>query len=484
MGISSLKQYKLLWSLIFLAFIGIGVHLATTIFSRMALDDYCMAASAEQYGAVGNTVLYYYSWTGPFTNVFIRSLLVNIFDTQIYWLFPIVLYVSWFCLTYWCLLPLLRSLGFQKISIVALTITTFSTLMFMTTVPSQDGLYWYSVMVPYLLSGVCLTVYFGVMLRIKNLLSVPLIAVASFTVGFLVAGFSESHTTFQITLSMLLWLVVWFSPALPNRRMWLWGLGALCVGSGFSLIITLMGPGLAIRQQFRPVPIVWSESFLLTISKTLELIFAPYFIGIFLAIVLVSVWLFRYLNEGQQPIALASALKILGISLLGFAMCVFATCFPIILGSAGVPPRAVLLLHWVYLLLAMFWGYILSRVLVKIKVTSSTANTITLVLAVSLLGMFAKVGGNSLIKAVDLPLYQQNAEEWDTRHVELHQAVANGAKVIDAPLSTQVFGGRIWGGDLPPDSIDYGWVTACMTRFYQLELLTLNTDSDELRVIR
>jgi hypothetical protein len=484
MGTSSLKQNKLLWVLIILAFVGIGIHFVTMMFSRMAYDDYCIAYNAEKYGAIGNTVFFYYTWTGPFTNVFIRSLLVDIFDIQIYSLFPIVLYVLWACLTYWSFLPVLRLLGFHKISLVALTITTFAIFMFMTTIPSQEGLYWYTVLVPYLLPTLCLTGYFGVMLRIKTPASMQLIAVASFVYGFLVAGLSESHTTFQITFSALAWLVVWFSPNIPNRRLWLWSLGALCVGSGFSFIITLVGPGLAIRQQYRVAPINLSESIVSTTFLTLKLLFAQYNIGTFLIIMLVSGWLFRYLNEGQQRIALSNALKILGISLIGHAICVFATCFPVIIGSGGVAPRVLLLMHWLYLLLAVFWGYILSRLLVRIKVRPATANTITLVLAVSLIGMFARAGVSTFIKVIDIPFYQQNAEEWDTRHLALLQAVANGAKAIDAPLSTYLLGDRVWGGDVPPDSPDYEWVTACITEYYRLESLELKADIDELQIIR
>lgn len=220
-------------------------------FSRMMSDDYCTMAIGQQYGVWEGTAYWLSTWTGSYTNFFIKSGIAPLdtfAPTAAIWLTLIV----WFVAIFIFLWQLSKYAGTIENRVFWITIIT-TTLIFGTVnaLYSLQSYYWFAANIPYTLPLGLLTLYGGLVIRLARVQTWHRGAwvglVISGAICLIIAGASEIILAFQVAFLVLIcgMILLFITPPYRNRYLAIVGFGTMLTLSSF--IMQILSPGIQNR---------------------------------------------------------------------------------------------------------------------------------------------------------------------------------------------------------------------------------------------
>ena len=238
-----------LWLIALLALVPLILVAYSGFFSRMKIDDYCVIASAKQYGAWGTMAHYFNSWSGSYTRFFLFGALAPL-DHLAPAFAPMMIVVSWLLSLSWFIYEVTGLLELKvprlATSIAVSALTVFATII---AFPSSRSITWYVANTAYALPLAALTAYLAlVVTTLRKRTQSRTRLVAGGIICFLAAGLAEAFTVFQFTLLPIFLLLTWLSFSGATRRQVFTALFVGWVATFASLIMQLLSPGVAARN--------------------------------------------------------------------------------------------------------------------------------------------------------------------------------------------------------------------------------------------
>ncbi len=450
------------------------MHVVNGMNSRMLADDYCFAANAQGRGFAGTMTYYFYNWQGTFSSTAVQSA-IALAGGHLVQLVPLLLIVGWWVGLSYLIWQLCVLLGFQSPRLSALALATLTLYAILEGTPSvYQSIYWISGSVTYTVPMVLFTLLAGFLLQISRItISLVFAIVVALIAGLcagLLAGFSPIFAVFELGLTALLLLGLWFRRPMQLRVATII-LGGVLAGGSVGTLIMIAAPGNAIRQTFFEKP----PSLLGLVG--INLLNSAYFIGIDLSafsllpaliLLVIGGWIIGKGVGGNSPIYLPVKrsprkwlLIALGVGLLMF----FGIFLPTSYNISGFPPgRALIIPHVVMVALALTWGGIMA---LSTKRSAGGNGRISVVMVVAmvvllLIGAVLSVGKLAALS----PQLQTFAREWDARDALIRQT-KNGSGEVSVPPFTV-------------DLADYAYVATaegefvtCLQNYYHIQRLVV-----------
>ena len=221
-------------------------------FSRLYVDDYTRIGLPLDIG-IWETMLYLREiWNGDYTNFLFQGLLAPL-GSRVTSVFPLVLILvtllgySWLINTILAWMKCsahrrLTSIAFASL-VVAAVINGFSDL---------EAIFWYTAAVEYFLPPAFLLLGIAISVettrRLRGSFQLMLAAAATAVISFFIAGFSELHLVFQLSLVALIAVYVFIFHRCSKRKSYQILALAACLGTFASLPVQLSSPGFAFRS--------------------------------------------------------------------------------------------------------------------------------------------------------------------------------------------------------------------------------------------
>ena len=370
-----MKTNRIQWLMVALALAPIVLYAYLGQFTRLTSIDNCHIATARDRGIWGSYLKLYTTDGGRYSSYMLNSIIAPL-DTLLPRITLLAAIIIWLIGWYWLIF---QGLGFLKIdrsrpalalAIAALTVAAAINAFFHY---DFETFHHYAVVISYTLPIALFTVYMALTVwmapRLKKNRRWALGLAASGLMCFIVAGFVEAHVVFQLSIlafGLLASFALLHNP-LRNRYIVAFGVGGLA--SLASLIIQLIGPGVAVRRATdlnRQGPIDQSAIVPKTLAYGLEHIMNPeVFMGFVMLIGLgLLVTLVKY-----QPPAQSKASKSFKLTSPALWLCLIfhLICLPLLWGHTGNPyafdvPASddmgmiILNILFIFSFLAMLWG--------------------------------------------------------------------------------------------------------------------------------
>lgn len=250
-----MKINRIQWLMVALALAPIVLYAYLGQFTRLMSVDNCEVAAARDVGVWERHLTNYAISGGRYSPFLLPLILAPLVDTHLTRITLTASIIVWLGGCYWLAF---QGLGFLKINhsrpalslaIAGLTVAAAINAFFHY---SFETFHHNAVFVTNVVPIVLFTVYMALMIwmapRLRKNLRWALGLAASGLICFIVAGFAEAHVVFQLFLlafALLASFALLHNP-LRNRYVAVFGVGALA--SLVSLIIQLIGPGVAVRR--------------------------------------------------------------------------------------------------------------------------------------------------------------------------------------------------------------------------------------------
>jgi hypothetical protein len=231
----------------------------------------------------------------------------------------------------------------------------------------------------------------------------------------------------------------------------------------------LLSPGTEIRQALFPPPPPILKALSITAGGTLEylldLVRSPQRLSALVAIIFTFVWLgtrsHRNLPHGSW----------IFFSILAGLLLSFASLFPAVYATSELPaPRTLSIFSFIIVASFLYAGLLAGKWLAGRALTKSYFNVLILGVGISILFSTA-INAKALYDSRDI--YSSFARRWDQADAQIVQARNRGEESVTIPAL------NVWtgpGGD-PTDNPRY-WVTACTSRYYDVQVFGPPLDMD------
>ncbi len=424
-------------------------HIYNGHFSRFIADDYCTTAIGLQYGVIGGMMHWYNTWTGLYTNFFIKSLIAPLgpsFATVL----PAIIILSWLLATYWVIAQICALLRLRQPGIGAVILSLLIVYATIAGAPALiQSIYWLGAVIPYTGPLILLTLFVGLFIHTLTHLPEDRLPIGSiiagFIITFLVGGLSEIYMAFQIAALVIAAFLSWIFLPPRLKRPALSMLMVSLVGAVIALVIVLTAPGSLVRQSRFPDRAPLSEIAVNILAYSTAFIgsalayFAPFALLTTLAIS--AIMAFR-LRPGELPFRLypARVRLLLGASLALACILVTATIAPGVYAVSGPPPgRVYILSNFVLVLTAAFWGCLIGFTLRKSTSQSQQSGQNILIAAIFVLILVLGPGASVWRSVMLAPKLSVYASEWDEQERQIRLQAAEGSQdVVVKPLSVDL----------------------------------------------
>jgi hypothetical protein len=424
-------------------------HIYAGQFTRMIFDDYWFAHGARSLGWKNAQVDWYQTWQGTFSSTAVQTA-VGLIGPGLVHLLPVILLTSWLVGMIWTV--------YQFGQLVRLHYPVFSacffgSLILYATVEGApnifQSLYWTSGSVTYTLPMVIFTFYVGYILltirRIKQARNPVFAVLLSALITFVAGGFSPIYAAIQgSALGLAVVACIIISPP-TIRQAILAVLLAGLLGTIAALVLMVSAPGNAIRQVLFPDPpplpelLILNGAYMASFLATALVIFAP--LEAIIALVIPGI----IVNKTQPQDARIQAgiqrharrymalVLVIGLGLL------YSIFIPTTYNVSDIPPpRALIIPHFVVVLVVLGWGIIMGLSLQRPQ-RQNTDNVFSfsritlIVLAILLVLGPIRSTWNTLRLASDFRTF---AAEWDAHDRAIRAAVAEGKTEMAVPAFT------------------------------------------------
>lgn len=419
------------------------MHIYNGHFSRFMADDYCTTMIGLKYGAIGGALHWYNTWSGLYTNFFIKSLIAPL-GPGFAAVLPALIILSWLAATYWTTSQICALLRLQQPRITALLMSLLIVYAAIDGAPALiQSVYWLGAVIPYTGPLILLTLYIGLFIYTLTHLPEGRLPVISITVCFiitlLIGGLSEIYMTFQTAALVIAIILSWVFLPPHLKRPALSILIVSLTGAVIALIVVIAAPGTAVRQsRFEerlslPELIVQIVGYSSAFIASALAYFAPF--ALLTTLSLSAISMFR-----TRPIELSFRLYpgrvrwLLGGSLALACILVTAAIAPGVYAVSGPPPgRVYILTNFILVLTAAFWGCLIGFTLRAAH--RRNALVIAAAAFILVLGPGASIWRSANL-ASKLSVY---AAEWDEQDRQIRVQAAEGSEdVVVKPLSVDL----------------------------------------------
>jgi hypothetical protein len=473
-----------LYAAALLSYIGLG------LFSRMMADDFCTAAIGSGLNPFEATQQWYLTWSGLYTNFFIKSAIAPL-EPFIHPFLTGIFILGIFGIL-WCVIrDVLRWQNVTHAGWAAVLLSGALTFGVVDGAVSRQPIFWAGALIPYALPLILLVGALGLAFRL--IFTTPsLIAQIVMTVGlallaFFIAGFSEVYAVYEGALWGLLLLagtfVLWQQ---KDKRVRLWGvMGLAIIVTIIGLVIVLKSPGNEIRRAAQDQALILNNPIELgtAILQFAVSIFTVESYGLvhFFLIFFASLALWLTL-PGDQDLASFPAPRNLiwafVLSFLGAFALVIVAVTPPMYGAGLVSARTLMAVRFTQLSLFALWGYWTAVGLSRANLMPRLRRSVTYRwVKTAMIITFLAIPGMVLLRHAALVSdFATYAREWDARHTSLIAARDHGdVDIVVAPLDYNledylVLDRMEKGGTLA----DTQWVYGCVTNYYDVTFKLLN----------
>lgn len=451
-------------------------HIYNGHFSRFMADDYCTSAIGLKYGVIGGMMHWYNTWSGLYTNFFIKSLIAPL-GPGFAAVLPAIIILSWLLATYWMTSQICALLRLRQPRIVAMILALLIVYATIDGAPAMiQSVYWLGAVIPYTGPLILLTLFIGLFIHTLTHLPEGRLPIGTMVAGFiittLIGGLSEIYVAFQVAALAIAAVLTWILLPPRLKRPALSILIVSLIGASIALVLVVSAPGTAVRQSRfddrLPIPelIAQTIGYSLAFAASALAYFAPFAL---LTTLGTSAILTLRLRPVELPFRLypARVRLLLGASLALSGILVTATIAPGVYAVSGPPPgRVYILPNFVLVLTSAFWGCLIGLTLRK----SAFQNRRNILAALISVLIFAMGPAASFWQSVTLaPKLSVYAAEWDEQERQIRLQAAEGSEdVAVKPLSVdlpQLIGLDTIGSDATQGA------NRCAAEYYGLQTL-------------
>ncbi len=467
------KQWSI-WSFLALFFpsvVVLGIHAYIGSFNRFIADDFCSIYMAERLGVFRSLWYWYLNWFGTYSASILDGFMpiMGISGLTMVVTMTLILWVTLATWAIWLLLPNHMPRDEKVMTSVSFgTAIIFVTLLLSPSI--TQSLYWWGGMRSYIPPLLFVTLYLIIfqlfMLQIRSTKEKIFWSIFGFLVSFIGCGFSETYTPVQIVLMAFLTSLGLVSRKMkPNHQAFSFLVTGL-LGSTLALFVIILAPGNSIRQAFFPIPPGLNT--ILGISLKGYLVFLGELFGSLekdsglFGLVCAAAWLGFRSSVPPTPRGWIAPAFLLAGFILAFG------CFPpSAYGMSDVPPDRTLIIA-VYFLTVCFAlsGYSFGAWL-SLLVKAESGFWVSLGFGVSLLVLILfSAFSNGLAQSSSIQQYRDYALNWDRMNTRILLAKTAGESQVIIPIMTN------WAGlDNPSDNPKF-WVNVCVSKYYDIHVLT------------
>lgn len=444
----------------------VGLFAYVGSFSHLMADDYCSIYFAERLGILRSVWFWYTNWHGGFSASFADALLSLIGRDEIGYVIPLTI-IIWVLSLAWSIRLAFKFLEFRwqgPIAVALSLLVMFGTLLVSPT--TSASLIWWGGLRGYAPPLIIVPMYVGLYILFRDRehrTSTPYVWYAlSFGLLFVSGGFSEPFTPLQIIITSLILAVELYVNRnvlkTPKGKFLIAGI----VGGVVALLIMVIAPGNANRQELYPAPppllgilSIGLRSYLLFFARL-----AHDFLKVVIAVTVFSSSMLlgtffsdsKYFNYRNIVVTVVFGLL--------FAFCSF---LPAAYGQSGEPSDTSLITP-VYVLMIMLGvaGIVSGGTLIKAIQPVKTYHAIlAVILVLPLLGYSTIISLQRL--SDEMGRASTYAESWHARDVQIRRARQDGLQQVFVPPIP------CWITQEPTDNPKF-FVNQCMSLYYGIDI--------------
>jgi hypothetical protein len=440
-------------------------------YSRLMADDYCSIYIGEDRGLLRSVWYWYHTWHGGFS-ASVADWLLSFLGADVLPYMTFIFVAGWLVVAIFAIREGLNWWGVPA-SQLLISVSLGLLLVFTTLAISprlQQSLFWWGGARGYLSPLILYTLYIALYFRYSssswNRLATIAWIMVSFSLVFIIGGFSETFTPVQLVLfaGAIAW--IWLTGNRNMKDPTLHFLIVGFVGAILSLIVMVMAPGNSIRQTYFPSPP--------TIITILKVSFDGYLY--FLSTILLdlasfagisgstlgAIWL--GMRSGRNTASGVPRMWHFIIPLLIGIVLAFACFPPAVFGTSQPPPPRT----WVipaYILVVSFLvsGFLMGNWIRRHVMHPYTMTYIVPVLAILFIVFASVVVFEKLYSMLDV--HVEFAELWDQVDKDIRVAKQNGLTEVQIPSLIN------WANlQYPGDRPKY-WPNVCYSEYYDIQVI-------------
>jgi hypothetical protein len=448
-------------------------------FTRYMADDYCLAAELHELGFARTQMRLYTGWTGRYSYSFLISL-AEMIGTATVPVGPLLGVACWLAAAIWSLYQIAFIARWSRRLLFSCVIGELIVFAMLNGADNiVQSFYWQGGLVNYVAPLILLTVYVGIVsyaIRKQVQGGAALwLAVLCAGVTFFAGGFTEAYGFLQAGALLLALLACYKFASDSFRRLATPLIVAGLVGAVIAICIVVFAPGNKFRvSHFAPRPnlikvtmlsLYYAAGFIvykiyLSPLTTLLLVLLPARLG----------WDVHKAGSSQLKGRKTGGLLFL-IPVVGFFLIFICFATGVYGTSGALPERARFIPQFVFVCIAVCWGYLVGAALIKwlslrerklsrLRIPGSIAVTVFMFMA-PLLATWR------IMKLV--PRAEASASIWDQTDRDIRAARAQGSMNLTVPAVDDVetrLGARRTELQLEHDVEN--WKNKCVARYYQI----------------
>ncbi len=448
------------------------VHAYNGSFSRFIADDYCMAASVQEFGLVSYAQQIIGPATGRYSQILVYGAAV-MFGPSVSSLLPALLIAAWLATLIWTVYQMAHLFSLARPLLAAALLAVALVYAALDGAPALiQSLYWTSGAISYLAPLILFTLLLGMLLRCARQGKCGLLAISTTgALAFAAGGFSEPYLMAQGAALALLLPFAWFAPrgraVLPPL------LAALASTAAALFVMVVIGSGGNAARQSNFVPITEPGE----LAASTLVYSAAYFaqaLAVFMPLGLLAVLsvailvLVRFRTDATPRLTPTQVRRLLALSGGGVFALITAWALPGIYATSGLPPgRAYIIPAFGLALAAALWGALMA---LGYKPRSAPRRVPWALLALALIIAVGPLlaAGRWLGRSADFAVY---AAAWDAQHARITAAVAQGEMQITISVLPVDMGVLAGLENLGPDAD--ALFNVCAARYYRLDSLAV-----------
>ena len=221
-------------------------------FSRMMGDDYARFATALQMGGRQNFLHWWNNWDGSYSGILFHDLIAPLGATSIPRVFPTVVIALWWAGLFWLFRFALSEMGFQRNgALIGIALAALTTGAAVNGFYTWESIYWYTACVDNTLPVGGMLIYLAIAFKLSRRRRSRglawLAAIGGAALCFVIGGFSEMFSVFQLAYLSLILAAAYRFDLSPRRNARLRLFAAGCFGSIGALLLQLAAPGVTYR---------------------------------------------------------------------------------------------------------------------------------------------------------------------------------------------------------------------------------------------
>ena len=453
----------------------LGIHAYIGGFTRLIADDFCSAYLFPRLGLLRYIWYWYKGWAGRYSAFAADMVLVGLGRYGIAYLTLLVICVwllAIFAIVYLLQKSEIRNSEKRKTALTFSLATLF--LIFLLTPNPDQSFYWFSGFHTHTLPVIGFTVLLALYLWLRKFepakTKIYLSAVLGFVFSFLIGGFSETFTVLAFVFWGSLLLRLFVRKEMNVRGFDFQFLVMAWLGTTLALLVVLASPGNEIRQALFPAtPDIFT---ILRISSVgffdwiWKIVALPRKILGLTGVLMVLFW-----SGFAEPFRLElKKWEVPAMLLMGFLLA-FLSFPPAVYGTSESPPSRVLIIPVFAFVLAVAlfaygWG---NRANSGGNISRFCSKYSFLPMILSAVLVLTSAGLEARYLLARAAIYANYAAYWDVMDQQIMHAKQAGQ------TSVIIHSERNWAGLNDPGNNPKFWVTACISKYYDINVLADDT---------